>query len=139
MTQIDYAREMAFVALRPQAEGREEMLGVARFFADPDYEKAEYAVMVRSDLKGLGLGWVLMRYLIGYAQSEGLKSLYGTVLKENATMIQMCRELGFKVEADPDDGSVWIVTLNLNSAPIADLISRNAHPLRDFLGRLLGR
>jgi acetyltransferase len=139
MTQIDYAREMAFVALRPQAEGCEEMLGVARFCADPDYEKAEYAVMVRSDLKGLGLGWVLMRYLIGYAQSEGLKSLYGTVLKENATMIQMCRELGFKVEADPDDGSVWTVTLNLNSAPIADLISRNAHPLRDFLGRLLGR
>jgi acetyltransferase len=55
MTQIDYAGEMAFIALRPKAEGGEEMLGVVRFFADPDYEKAEYAVMVRSDLKGLGL------------------------------------------------------------------------------------
>ena len=74
MTQIDYAREMAFIALRPDGAGDLELLGVARFFADPDYEKAEYAVLVRSDLKGLGLGWLLMQHLISYAKSEGLKT-----------------------------------------------------------------
>ena len=52
MTQIDYAREMAFVALRPDGKGDQEMLGGARFFADPDYEKGEYAILIRSDLKG---------------------------------------------------------------------------------------
>jgi acetyltransferase len=124
MTQIDYAREMAFIALRPQAEGGEEMLGVVRFFADPDYEKAEYAVMVRSDLKGVGLGWVLMRHLIAYARGEGLKSLYGTVLKENATMIQMCKELGFEVHRDPEDLLVYAVTLDINSDAVTRLLAQ---------------
>jgi acetyltransferase len=80
MTQIDYAREMAFIALRPDGNGDQEVLGGARFFADPDYEKGEYAVLIRSDLKGYGLGWLLMQHLISYAKSEGLKSLYGTGL-----------------------------------------------------------
>jgi acetyltransferase len=124
MTQIDYGREMAFIALRPQADGTEEMLGVVRFFADPDYEKAEYAVLVRSDLKGLGLGWVLMRHLIGYARSEGLKSLYGTVLKENATMIKMCKELGFEVHPDPEDQLVYAVILGIDSAAVTRLLAQ---------------
>ena len=106
MTQIDYAREMAFVALRPDGKGEQEMLGGARFFADPDYEKGEYAILIRSDLKGHGLGWILMRHLIIYAKSEGLKTLYGSVLCENTGMLQMCRELGFRTERDPDDGAV---------------------------------
>jgi acetyltransferase len=123
MTQIDYGREMAFIALRPQAEGQQDMLGVIRFFADPDYEKAEYAVMVRSDLKGLGLGWVLMRHLIRYARSDGLQSLHGTVLKENATMIQMCKELGFEVHADPEDSMVCAVTLDIKSEAVTRLLA----------------
>jgi acetyltransferase len=126
MTQIDYAREMAFVALRPQAEKGEEMLGVVRFFADPDYEKAEYAVMVRSDLKGVGLGWILMRHLIGYARSEGLKTLYGTVLKENANMIQMCRELGFAVDRDAEDPLVYAVTLDVKSDAVTRLLAQRS-------------
>jgi acetyltransferase len=121
LTQIDYAREMAFIALAPAADGAVEMLGAARFFADPDYEKAEYAIMVRSDLKGLGLGWVLMRHLIAYARSEGLQSLSGSVLRENATMMQMCRELGFRVEPGVDDPSLYAVTLNLQSEGAAKL------------------
>ena len=79
------------------------MLGVARFFADPDYEKAEYAVLVRSDLKGLGLGWLLMQHLISYAKSEGLKTLYGSVLSENVNMLKMCSELGFSVSRNSED------------------------------------
>ena len=93
-----------------------------RFFADPDYEKAEYAVLVRSDLKGYGLGWLLMRHLIRYAKGEGLKSLHGTVLKENATMLKMCRELGFDISLDPDDTTVYLVTLDLGSPGVMKLM-----------------
>jgi acetyltransferase len=112
LTQIDYAREMAFVAV---AEATGELLGVVRFIADPDYTRAEFAVMVRSDLKGRGLGWRLMRHLIDYARSEGLAELYGDVLGENATMLRMCRELGFRIEAPPDDPTLRKVTLDLGA------------------------
>ena len=102
------------------------MLGVVRFFADPDYEKAEYAVLARSDLKGIGLGWVLMRHLIRYAQSEGLKTLYGTVLKENTTMVKMCGELGFEVKRDPDDPMLYAVTLDLKGEAVTKLLAQGS-------------
>jgi len=121
MTQIDYAREMAFVALRPDGKGDQELLGGARFFADPDYEKGEYAIIVRSDLKGLGLGWILMQHLIRYAKSEGLKTLYGSVLAENTGMLKMCRELGFNIGHDPEDNTVYLVTLDLMSPALRKL------------------
>ena len=110
LTQIDYAREMAFIA----SSEDEHLLGVVRMIADPDYTQAEYAVLVRSDLKGCGIGWQLMSHLIAYAKSEGLQQLYGTVLADNATMLAMCRELGFSVEADPGDASVRTVRLRIN-------------------------
>lgn len=117
LTQIDYGREIAFVALTPSEE---EMLGVARFFADPDYRKAEYAVMTRSDLKGHGLGWQLMRQLIDYAKAEGLERLYGSVLSENVTMLRMCRQLGFNTRHDPEDPSIFKVELPLNQSSGAE-------------------
>ena len=109
LTQIDYAREIAFIAIA--ADG--EMLGVSRFAADPDYETAEYAVMVRSDLKGKGLGNLLMGQLIEYARTNGLKRIVGSVLAENTGMLSMCRQLGFRVSADPDDLTVRHVELDL--------------------------
>jgi acetyltransferase len=109
LTQIDYAREMAFVAL-----GRDgELLGVVRMVADPDYTRAEYAVLVRSDLKGRGLGWRLMQHLIAYARAEGLAHLTGAVLADNTTMLGMCRQLGFTVEPEPGDNSMKRVRLQL--------------------------
>ena len=81
---------MAFVALSAR-DGN--LLGVVRLTADPDHVRAEYAIIVRSDLKGRGLGWQLMKHLIAYARAEGLDELYGTVLAENTTMLRMCREL----------------------------------------------
>jgi acetyltransferase len=110
LTQIDYAREMAFVAISED----EQLLGVVRMIADPDYTQAEYAVLVRSDLKGCGVGWQLMSHLIAYAKSEGLQQLYGSVLADNATMLAMCRELGFSAETDPDDAGVRTVRLRIN-------------------------
>jgi acetyltransferase len=110
LTQIDYAREMAFVAVE-QTTGK--LLGVVRLIADPDYTRGEYAILVRSDLKGRGLGWRLMQHLIDYAKAEGLQELHGSVLADNATMLRMCRELGFAVEGDPDDASLRRVVLRL--------------------------
>ena len=110
LTQIDYAREMAFVAVQ-QDTG--EFLGVSRFVADPDYTRGEYAIQVRSDLKGRGLGWQLMQHLIAYARAEGLKELFGSVLAENTTMLKMCRELGFSIQPDRDDANLRYVVLDL--------------------------
>jgi acetyltransferase len=109
LTQIDYAREMAFVALG----GDGGLLGVVRMVADPDYTRAEYAVLVRSDLKGRGLGWRLMQHLIAYAKAEGLTQLTGAVLADNTTMLDMCRQLGFAIEPEPGDNSVRRVRLQL--------------------------
>jgi acetyltransferase len=110
LTQIDYAREMAFVAV---AEATGELLGVVRFVADPDYVQGEYAILVRSDLKGRGLGWHLMQHLISYARTENIKQLYGCVLADNTTMLRMCREFGFSIEADPGDAAVRRAVLRL--------------------------
>jgi acetyltransferase len=86
---------------------------VARAIADPDYVRAEYAILVRSDLKGLGLGSILMRHLIDYARAEKLTELNGSVLTENSTMLQMCRELGFQIEMEPGEASIQHVVLRL--------------------------
>jgi acetyltransferase len=107
-TQLDYARAMAFIAL-DESSGR--MLGVVRLHCDSNYETGEYAVLVRSDLKGRGLGWALMRLLIEYARTEGLRSIAGQVLRDNTTMLAMCRELGFQVTTDPSDPDVCLVKL----------------------------
>jgi acetyltransferase len=115
LSQIDYDREMALVALDPQAPNP-EIVGVVRITADPDGERAEYAVLVRSDLKGLGLGWKLMKRILAYAQSRGIKQVFGHVLRENATMIAMAKELGFSIHAEPDDPSIVMVTCDLPPA-----------------------
>jgi len=109
LTQLDYARSMAFVALG--AEG--QIMGVARLHSDSRYVTAEYAILIASDLKGHGLGWALMQLLIEYARAEGLKHLSGQVLQENATMLAMCRELGFSSAADPQDAGIAVVSLDL--------------------------
>jgi acetyltransferase len=111
LTQIDYDREMAFVAVNPADDG--EMYGVVRLTCDPDNIEGEYAVMVRSDLKGRGLGYTLMETIIGHARERGIEAIVGDVLTENTGMLAMCRELGFKVRHSPDDPQVMRVRLTL--------------------------
>ena len=111
LTQLDYARAMAFVAF-DEASG--ELAGVVRLHSDSIYETGEYAILLRSDLKGRGLGWALMQLLIEYARSEGLKQIFGQVLRENTTMIEMCRSLGFRGQPDPTERDLFDVTLPLD-------------------------
>jgi acetyltransferase len=94
-TQIDYDREMAFIAVAAAGAEAGEILGVARACADPDNTAAEFAVLVRSDLKGQGLGSLLMRKLIRYCRERGTRELWGSVLAENAAMLHLARSLGF--------------------------------------------
>lgn len=109
LTQVDYAREIAFVAL----SDTNELLGVSRFSADPDYETAEFGVLVRSDLKAKGLGRALMVHLVDYGRSEGLKGIIGDVLSENHAMLQLAAAIGFKIKIDPTDPTIRRVELTL--------------------------
>jgi acetyltransferase len=92
---LDYARAMAFVAID---EATKEPLGVVRLHTDDAHESGEYAILLRSDLKGRGLGWSLMQLIIEYARSEGLKRMSGQILQENTVMLKMCRDLGFEIK-----------------------------------------
>ena len=94
------------------------MLGIAQIHAEPDSEAGEYAILLRSDLKGRGLGWRMMRALIRIARREGLSVVFGQVLAGNRTMLTMCRELGFDIAPDPDDPSLRLVTLRLDQPTV---------------------
>jgi acetyltransferase len=102
LTQIDYDREMAFVVFTD--ETRKEFAAVGRLSEDPDRERAEFAIIVRSDLHGHGLGYALMRQLIDYGRSRGVGEIFGHVLRENRSMLNLCDDLGFTrhpLEGDP--------------------------------------
>ncbi|MGS5085042.1 bifunctional acetate--CoA ligase family protein/GNAT family N-acetyltransferase [Hydrogenophaga sp. A37] len=116
LTQIDYAREMAFIATRHIDGDGEETLGTVRATVDPDNHTAEFGVIVRSDLKGSGLGHRLMNKMVAYLRARGTQRLVGTVLRENSAMLELARALGFQESANPndaDDHSVRFVALDL--------------------------
>jgi acetyltransferase len=116
LTQLDYDREMAFVAVPPPEAGLpDDGYGVVRLAADPDNERAEFAVIVRSDWQGRGLGRQLMTLMIDYARARGLATVWGTILHENTGMIEMVRRLGFVVHADKDDPSLVTASLSVRT------------------------
>jgi acetyltransferase len=100
-TQIDYDREMAFIAAEP--DGDERTLGVARIASDPRRHRAEFAVIVRSGLKGRGLGRLLLEKLIAYCREAGIETVVGQVFQDNDRMLALARDLGFTI-GPPSDG-----------------------------------
>ncbi|MDD3651234.1 bifunctional acetate--CoA ligase family protein/GNAT family N-acetyltransferase, partial [Immundisolibacter sp.] len=115
LTQIDYDREMALILTEPGIPGTTEIYGVVRISADPDNERAEYAVVVPEHMTGQGLGALLMREIIDYAAARGIREIWGDVLRENAAMLGLVRKLGFRIKDDPDDPSLVRVTLDLTA------------------------
>jgi acetyltransferase len=95
------------------------MLGAVQLHADVNQETGEYAILLQSDLKGRGLGWLLMQTMIEYASADGLRVIEGQVLRDNTTMLRMCGELGFKVEPDPEDPGLCRVMLDLTTPEAA--------------------
>lgn len=106
LCQLDYDRELALIAT--SKPGGSDVMAVARFHADPDNIEAEFAVVVRSDLHGQGLGFGLMTYLIDIASARGLKRLSGSVLADNAKMLNLARELGMQATSSWEDNSVRV-------------------------------
>ena len=114
LVQIDYAREMAFVAVAADANGNPQTLGVARALSDPDNEEAEFGVIVRSELKGGGLGLLLMRKLVAYQRSHGTVRLVANVLDHNDRMLNLAHELGFQeASSELNDDGTTCITLQL--------------------------
>ena len=113
LTQIDYDREMALVLAEPGTPGRAEVFGAVHIAADPDGEQAEFAIMLRGDMAGLGLGPLLMRRIIDYARSKGVREIIGDVLRENRPMLRLCELFRFQRRRKEDDPGVIAVHLRL--------------------------
>ncbi len=115
LTQIDYDREMALVAVRQWPDQPPEGCGVARIISDPDREQAEFAIILLREATGIGLSNLLLRRLIQYACDQGIRELFGEILRENEPMLELCRAMGFTVKVCPEDAGVMIATLRLVS------------------------
>jgi acetyltransferase len=115
LAQIDYAREMAFIAVADDEDHAEKILGVVRVQTDPDNTYAEFAMAVRSELKGIGLGGKLLQKMIDYCRSQGTKMLIGCTMLENSGMANLARKLGFTVKFNREDGLIDM-SLNLQDA-----------------------
>jgi len=109
LTQVDYDREMAFVAVRRGEGGADETVGVVRTVADPDNDTAEFSIVVRSDLKRRGLGTLLLRKSIDHLRRKGTRELCGDVIANNESMLELARRLaGFSFDPPDEDGIVRI-------------------------------
>ena len=112
LTQIDYEREMALLATATDADGREETLAVVRAVANPDNTAAEFGIIVRSDMKGAGLGRLLLGRLIEYQRRHGTQRLVATVLNENTGMLKLARGFGFVM--DETEASAGTLDMHLD-------------------------
>ncbi len=106
LTQLDYNREMALAAFPAEGPDRRGF-GVVRLVADPDNQSAEFAITIRSDAKGRGLGRALMERIMDFAVKRGISEIWGDVLADNARMLALCDELGFE-RARPEDGIIHV-------------------------------
>jgi acetyltransferase len=111
-TQIDYDREMAFIAVAGTAE-QELEVGVARYVVQPDAQSCEFALVVADAYHGKGVGSALMQVLIETARAKGIDVMIGEVLTENRNMLELVQNLGFQVSPHPGDATLRVVRLDL--------------------------
>ncbi len=118
LTQIDYDREMAFIAINlTEGEDKGETIGEVRAYFDPDNTTAEFAIVVRTDLKLKGLGTILLDKMIRYCKMRGTKILMAYTLRDNKAMQHLPKKLGFKIKSDPNDPETIILTLDIERLP----------------------
>ncbi|WP_076413863.1 bifunctional acetate--CoA ligase family protein/GNAT family N-acetyltransferase [Shewanella sp. UCD-KL12] len=103
LTQIDYAREMAFIATAKGDDGEDITLGAIRASIDPDNTEAEFAMAVRSDHQGQGLGKLMLEKLIKYYKDNDTEVLTGFTMFENRSMANLAKRLGFTVTFDMEE------------------------------------
>jgi acetyltransferase len=116
LTQIDYAREMAFIATRLRADASEEILGVVHAVTDPDNVDAEFGVVVRSDLHAQGLGHLLMQRMMGHLAARGTQRMTADVLRINAPMRELLQTLGFSLDLQGGDAQTLRYARSLQAA-----------------------
>ena len=114
-TQIDYDREMAFIATAPNEHGQPETLGVVRTVTDPDNVRTEFAIVVRSDLKGHKLGRALMDKMLRYCRLRGTREVFMQTLPDNRAMLSLAKRFGFEHRM-ADDGETVELRLQLRDA-----------------------
>lgn len=115
LTQIDYAREMAFIISRPaQAERPSETLGVVRSWTDADNQCAEWALVVRDDWQRQGLGVILMQKMLAYCRLRGTQNLFAQVLADNTPMLALAKKFGFRQQLNLEE---QVVELHLALEP----------------------
>jgi acetyltransferase len=127
-TQIDYDREMAFIAVEGEG-GREREVGVCRYIALPDGKTCEFAIVVADDWQARGLGRRMMARLMEVAAARGLETMVGYVAADNVGMLDLCAALGFAIERDADDPHTRRVIAALSPAARSSdrARSRSAH------------
>ena len=113
LTQIDYDREMALVLVGQDRSGEPELCGAIRISADSDNERAEFSILLRHDMTGMGFGPMLMRRIIEYARNRGIGEIFGEVLSNNKNMLKLCQAFGFTIRYSPGDPGVMMVSLKL--------------------------
>src|SRR5690606_20126731 len=115
MVQIDYDREMVFIASAEKPDGGgNETLGTVRTWTDADNLQCEFAVMVRDDQRGEGLGVTLMNKMIRYCRQRGTVEMIGSVLTDNKPMLRLADKLGFQMTYNEEE-DVMDLRLPLNS------------------------
>jgi len=120
LTQIDYDREMAFVAVA-EKDGESETLGVVRTVTDPNNESAEFAILLGTGLKGTGLSVKLMSKMIDYCRSRGTAVMQGQILADNHRMLGLAKKMGFTLTLVPGEGIMDVrLPLNPSSGKAAD-------------------
>ncbi|NGZ67032.1 bifunctional acetate--CoA ligase family protein/GNAT family N-acetyltransferase [Vibrio aestuarianus subsp. cardii] len=107
-TQIDYDREMAFVAV-DNNDGEGKIIGVSRALINPENTDAEFAILIRSDLKGNGLGKILLQKVIDYCRLKGTVQISGMTMPTNRGMLTLAQKLGFEVDIHFEDGTADMV------------------------------
>jgi acetyltransferase len=115
LTQIDFDREMAFIAVKGADGEQRETMGVVRIIFDPDNVEAEFAIIVHSGFKGRGLGSVLMQKMITYCRERDTEAIVGQVLANNKPMLRLADSLGFTRQPSEDRDIVQL-RLDLRSA-----------------------
>jgi len=104
---------MALVLTTRGTADRTEIFGIAQLIADPDIQRAEYAVFVRHDMQGKGVATLLTRRLFNYARSRGIQEIYAEIMCENTLMLKLADELGFTRAEVPGERGVVYATLRL--------------------------
>ncbi len=123
LVQIDYAREMAFIALDTAPDGTQETLGVVRAVCDPDDVEAEFAILVRTDVQGRRLGSTLLSKMVGYLRSRGIRRMTGYVLRENAAMHALVLGLGFEPESRTREPGTVFYSLDFHPTVKAESVA----------------